>query len=201
MTFPKLPAYSADLYVPVVEHPGPFAVLDLTDSYDADAIRTVGWAIGRYDERRRGGMYVSEIYSDGRDHHMGLDIWAPEGTPVLAFADGVIYAADDNDHPRDYGPTVVTEHVSEGVVFWALWGHLSRESLNLRDIGTRFSGGDVIGYMGDEDVNGGWAPHLHLQLSVIPPKGANMPGVVGQHERTDALKIYPDPRAVLGPLY
>lgn len=201
MTIPTLPAYSAESFGPVVDHPGPFEVLDLTESYDVEAIRKAGWAIGRYDERRRSGMYVSDIYSDGRDHHMGIDIWAPADTPVFAFADGIVYAIADNDNPRDYGPTVVTEHRSDSILFWALWGHLSRESLALRDVGSTFSRGDVLGYLGEEEINGGWAPHLHLQLSVIPPIGANMPGVVHHDERLEARRMYPDPRAVLGPIY
>lgn len=201
MMLQELPPYSPDRYHPVVDYAGPFDVLDLTDSYDPEAIEKLGWAIGRYDERRRSGMYVSDLYAAGRDHHMGIDIWAPAGTPVYAFADGIVYGAADNANPRDYGPTVVTEHESDGVLFWALWGHLSRRSLSLREAGSRFAGGDIIGYMGGDDENGGWAPHLHLQLSVLPPHGADMPGVVAHSERSAARQLYPDPRAVLGPVY
>ncbi|HET6528601.1 MAG TPA: hypothetical protein VFG39_07595, partial [Balneolaceae bacterium] len=58
-----------------------------------------------------------------------------------------------------------------------------------------------IAEIGTEEVNGGWAPHLHFQLSVDDPGKADLPGVVSDDEREQALELYPDPRLVLGELY
>jgi hypothetical protein len=55
--------------------------------------------------------------------------------------------------------------------------------------------------MGDKDENGGWDPHLHFQLSLIEPETHDMPGVVSPEDREQALRDYPDPRLVLGPIY
>ena len=61
--------------------------------------------------------------------------------------------------------------------------------------------GDVIAWFGAFEENGGWEPHLHFQLSLIEPETHDMPGVVAPEDRDQALKDYPDPRLVLGPLY
>ena len=63
--------------------------------------------------------------------------------------------------------------------------------------------GQVLGHMGDIDENGGWIkPHLHFQLSTKPPtQPHDMPGASSVQDRIEALKQYPDPRYVLGPMY
>ena len=38
--------------------------------------------------------------------------------------------------------------------------------------------GERIGAFGAEHENGGWAPHVHFQVSLIPPATHDMPGVV-----------------------
>ena len=79
----------------------------------ADAGASIG--IGCYDEAR--GVYTSGLFSkpgnDGpscRTVHLGLDVFAPPGTPVLAPLDGVVHSVADNAAPLDYGPTVILEH-------------------------------------------------------------------------------------------
>ena len=49
--------------------------------------------------------------------------------------------------------------------------------------------------------NGGWPPHVHFQLSLIEPKTCDLPGVVSEENHEVALKVFPDPRHVLGNLY
>ena len=61
--------------------------------------------------------------------------------------------------------------------------------------------GEVIAWFGAFEENGGWDPHLHFQLSLIEPETHDMPGVVAPEDRDQALRDYPDPRLVLGPLY
>ena len=70
---------------------------------------------------------------------------------------------------------------------------LSMESLQLFEPGQKIKSGDCIGYVGLREVNGGWEPHLHFQLSWIKPENCDLPGVVRRDERTD-LAMYPDPR-------
>ena len=50
------------------------------------------------------------------------------------------------------------------ITFYTLYGHLSRASLSLHAEGAEVAAGDVIGWLGDESVNGGWPPHVHFQI-------------------------------------
>jgi len=75
-----------------------------------DAMRqaNVKLAIGRYDEPRL--IYTAPEfagpdgpYAEHRTIHIGLDLFAPVGTPVLAPLKGVVHAFADNRQPLDYG--------------------------------------------------------------------------------------------------
>jgi hypothetical protein len=59
----------------------------------------------------------------------------------------------------------------------------------------------VVGHLGGQHENGGWAPHVHLQLATEATDGIEMPGVVTPEDREGALRTYPDPRLVAGDLY
>src|SRR5262249_45293387 len=110
-----------------------------------DAMRAAGVrvAIGRYDEPRL--LYVSPAFplgprvtDDHRTIHIGLDLFAGAGTPVLAPLDGEIAAFNDNGMNQDYGPVIILRHrTDDGVDFFTLYGHLSRESLAGLSIGKR----------------------------------------------------------------
>ena len=93
------------------------------------------------------------------------------------------------------------EHEFNGTKLWALYGHLSSESLETFKIGDIVEKGQLIGWLGDKNENGGWEPHVHFQLSLEEPLNCDLPGVVTPDERDLALEKYPDPRLVLGPLY
>ena len=99
-----------------------------------EAMREAGAAVGvgRYGEPRL--LYSSPLFVDDsqqrRTIHLGVDLFAPPGTPVRSPLTGVVHLAADNAAPLDYGPVVVLRHVtSEGDEFYTLYGHLSRASL------------------------------------------------------------------------
>jgi murein DD-endopeptidase MepM/ murein hydrolase activator NlpD len=175
-------------------------IFDFTKGYDPDFIKQKGWGIGKYNEKRS-NMYVAPQFNNERNIHMGIDIWAETGEAVFSFGDGSIAYKRDNDQQGDYGPTIVVKYELDGQIIFALYGHLSRQSLEEVTIGEKIKKGQKIAEIGTEEVNGDWAPHLHFQLSVNDPGEANMPGVVSDEERGKALKQYPDPRTVLGALY
>jgi peptidoglycan LD-endopeptidase LytH len=176
-------------------------VFDFTEGYDPVFVREHSPGVGRYNEERGPGMYVSPIYSDGRNVHMGIDLWDEAGRPVFAFSDGVIFATAFHDNPRDYGPTIVTRHEIESRTLYVLHGHLSRADLGRWTAGDAFRAGEVIGHLGTEQENGDWVPHVHIQLSLDAPERADMPGVVHRDDRLQAQVRYPDPRLILGPIY
>ena len=92
------------------------------------------YGVGGYNEKR--GWYArGDQFSQGeevRSIHLGVDVWAPAETPVFSAYDAVIHSAQDNALYGDYGPTVILEHNLNGIVFYTLYGHLSRESLQRR---------------------------------------------------------------------
>jgi murein DD-endopeptidase MepM/ murein hydrolase activator NlpD len=175
-------------------------IFDFTRGYDADFIRSKEWGIGKYNEKRS-NMYLESMFNNERNVHMGVDIWTRSGAPVYSFWDGEVSYLQNNDQPGDYGPTIVIKYELNDSTLYALYGHLSKESLMMVSIGGGVKRGQKIATLGSKRVNGGWAPHLHFQLSVNDPGEADMPGVVASDNREGALQTYPDPRIVLGDLY
>lgn len=186
-----------DAFHPVVLQHRP-VLLDLTGATPAWA--DTPWTIGRYDEERP-GVYQQGLFAGGRCLHVGIDLGGPVGTAVHAFADGSVLHRGYNPADGDYGHVIVTEHVVDGAPLWALHGHLSTASVALWSPGDGFVAGTVLGWLGGEAENGGWPPHLHLQLCRERPETHDLPGAVDPAERAAALVRYPDPRWVLGPVY
>ena len=82
-----------------------------------------------------------------------------------------------------------------------LFGHLDAASVAFKRVGQVVERGERIGAFGASHENGGWAPHVHFQVSLIPPATHDMPGVVSAAQRDRARMEYPDPRLVAGMLY
>jgi murein DD-endopeptidase MepM/ murein hydrolase activator NlpD len=184
----------------VINLPQEYEIYDFTKGYSAERMLTSNYGVGKYNEKRV-GMYEQDLFSDGRDIHVGVDIAAPVGTPVHAFASGKVFLFDYNSARGDYGYTLITEHFIEEQKFYALFGHLNQKSIETKSRGQAFDRGDVIAWLGDKHENGGWNPHLHFQLCLVTPSKADLPGVVNQKDLKQALEIYPDPRLILGALY
>ena len=168
----------------------------------AEGVRT---AIGRYDEPRL--LYTAPLFASGpkpedewRTIHIGLDVFADAGTPVFAPMDGVVHACADNPARQDYGPVIVLRHVTDdGVDFFTLYGHLSRESLDGLHEGKPVARGEQIGTFGTPEVNGGWTPHLHMQvITDTLGLGADFPGVARASQRRAWLSLSPDPNLIVG---
>lgn len=189
---------------PVISLPEGAERLDLSTGYDPekinDFINRGGRAAGGYNEKRP-GMYLAPHFENLRDIHVGIDFWAPAGEEVFAMTDGEVAYTANHAADGNYGGTVILKHRIEGKVLYALYGHLSLKSLDKSLPGLAVSAGDVVGWLGSPSENGNWPPHLHFQLSYQDPGKADMPGVVSDSDREDALNIYPDPRMLLGPVY
>ena len=161
--------------------------------------------IGRYDEVR--AIYTTDLFriegNDGpewRTVHIGIDVGAPHGTPIHAPISGTVHSLRDNDAPGDYGPTVVLEHRSaEHPTFWTLYGHLNHATLERLAVGQPVAAGDLLGWLGDVSVNGGWWPHVHVQVicDLLGRRG-DFEGVASPNERAVRLSVSPDPSPLLG---
>ncbi len=200
----NFPAFN---FAPIMNYPENMKTFDLSKNYNPKYIRLHHWGIGKYNEKRR-DMYGASQFNNKptcakasvgkRNIHMGIDIWTKAGSPIYAFYDGAIAYLQDNARSGDYGPTIVTKHILGDHVLYALFGHLSRGSLQNIEVGDSIKKGEQIATVGSEIVNGGWAPHLHFQLSLQDPAQADMPGVVADKDHEEALELYPDPQIVLG---
>lgn len=189
-------------YHPVIRLPDSIELYDFSHGYDANRKLLTPYGIGKYNEHRP-GMYTGDLFEiEVRTIHMGIDIGAPVGTPVFAFDDGRILHQGYNSEPYDYGHVMVTEHRDpDGNLFWVLLGHLSKDSVAHLPTGSEFNKGDLLGWIGNKSENGGWNPHLHIQLTTERPETHDLPGVVSIQERQEALKRFPDPRNILGAVY
>ena len=94
-------------------------------------------------------------------------------------------------------PTIVLKHKVNGDFIFALHGHLSVQDLEKNCVGDILNRGEVFASVGTREENGGWPPHLHYQVSWEDPGEADMPGVVAEEEREEALQKYPDPDVIL----
>jgi len=98
------------------------------------------------------GIRMDPITGEER-HHNGLDIAAPEGTPIGAMDDGVVTFAGENG---SFGNLVVIEHQDGRVSRYA---HCSEVWV---EPGARVRAGEDIAAVGSTGRSTG--PHLHLEL-------------------------------------
>ena len=83
--------------------------------------------------------------------------------------------------------------------FHTLYGHLSKASAERLAPGDAIRRGDEVGRLGAEAENGGWAPHLHLQLLTTDlGRGSDAHGVGTLAERDLWESVSPDPNLLLG---
>jgi murein DD-endopeptidase MepM/ murein hydrolase activator NlpD len=110
-----------------------------------------------------------------RNIHLGIDLWVKAHTPVFAAKDGKIHSVAYNSAQLDYGWCIIIEYSDNEFV---LYGHMSSEILDNSKSGDKILSGEIIGYTGDMHENGGWYPHLHLQVmnTMLDYKG-DFPGV------------------------
>ena len=105
-----------------------------------------------------------------------------------------------NPASLDYGGVIVLRHTTDdGTEFFSLYGHLSRASLDEMTAGRVIERGERFAALGAPDENGGWTPHLHLQLFTdLLGLGTDVPGVVRPSQRSTWRSICPDPNLVVG---
>ena len=101
----------------------------------------------------------------------------PEGTPLIAVADGEVLVAGLSNplYCPPLGRTVqalvvALRHVdTNGDVFFSIYGHLSRVDVA---VGQRLSDGAAIGLSGNTGCSG--TPHLHFGAMRPVPGGLNV---------------------------
>jgi len=181
--------------------------LQMTD----DEARTLGSAagvgdrwVGSYGEPR--AVYTAPAFrrgphaiADRRSVHLGVDVFLPAGTPVHAPCDGVIDTVEYREGALDYGGMVVLRHQTpQGDPFWTLYGHLSRDSVAPLVAGAPVARGACFAQLGTAEENGGWDPHLHLQLAMTTEgMDGDWPGVADPDDLPLWRALCPNPAALL----
>lgn len=101
--------------------------------------------------------YRTDPFTGEVSYHSGTDISAPEGTPILAAADGTVTIANATDSwGGSYGYYVKIDH---GGGLTTLYAHCSNICVT---VGQQVQAGQVIAYVGQTGRATG--PHLHFEV-------------------------------------
>ncbi len=183
--------------------PFQFQLSDMNTMVDA-ALGDSKTGIGRYAEPRliytsAQFFQASEKHAIRRTVHLGVDLFAPALTPVHAPLSGEVSYAAWQQGTLEYGGMVVLQHCVPDTehTFYTLYGHLSRDSVAALAIGQSIAAGECFAELGTVDDNGGWSPHLHLQLGIGTGNLSDWPGVVAPDDTTAWKQIFPNPAALL----
>lgn len=144
----------------------------------------------------------SPLFNDGktppRAIHLGLDLWAPAGTPVYAPLDGQVHSFRYNDQVLDYGATIILQHRLGNLTFYTLYGHLTLDSLKNLQKGEEIQKGTPFTNIGARHENGGWVPHLHFQIILdMEGREGDYPGVATAAAAPFYLQNCPNPTLFL----
>ena len=106
------------------------------------------------------GYYLRPITggrkSQGIHGYNGVDLAAPNGTPIMASANGTVIIAKSSGYNGGYGLYVVIKH-SNGTQ--TLYAHMSRVNVS---IGQYVGQGEIIGAVGSTGRSTG--PHVHFEV-------------------------------------
>ncbi len=100
------------------------------------------------------GKRVDPVTKRRNTFHKGMDISAPEGTPVHAAEEGVVIKAEYVK--SGYGNLIIIKHADNIATYY---GHLSKFEIKA---GQKVKKGDIIGRVGSTGKSTG--PHLHFEV-------------------------------------
>ncbi len=99
-------------------------------------------------------------FTNQRRFHAGIDIAAPQNTPIYALQEGIIIFSG---YKGGYGNCVIIDHHYPDIQkIPRLQTKYAHNSKNVVQVGQRVKRGDVIGYIGSTGRSTG--PHLHFEV-------------------------------------
>ncbi|MFO0702909.1 MAG: cell wall-binding repeat-containing protein [Candidatus Andersenbacteria bacterium] len=107
-------------------------------------------------------------YAGSSGYHLADDAIADPGTPVYATATGTVSFTANWPDCGNYGGVVLVQHDNpDGTQVVSLYGHLdgSRLAVQKDQVIQR---GTLLGYIGTDQQNGCWVPHVHFGISKGP---------------------------------
>lgn len=106
-----------------------------------------------------GEYVVSSVYKGAdRPNHRGIDLAAPDGTPMYAMAGGVVV---DAGPATGFGHWIVIDHTIDDKAYSTVYGHMWADGVAV-STGDTVSAGQYIGKVGSDGESTG--PHLHLEV-------------------------------------
>lgn len=124
----------------------------------------VDWVYGGWMENRTKLLSdVKYLRKNKTFLHLGIDLSFDAGTMVFSIAEGpIVHIGTDSPLKGGWGGHVLQMIKFQGKPHLLIYCHLGfiQEKDRLRTI----SKGDFLGLVGNKSENGGWGPHLHLQL-------------------------------------
>lgn len=125
------------------------------------------------DSKRGDGSARNPRFNYGM--HAGLDIPAPEGTPILAIADGTVVAKKEETPDGIGGIGIIVQHApaDTGYSVWLYTRYKHLKEMPAIAVGERVKMGQKIADTGTSGTSGrhyggGGHSHLHLDLFVSP---------------------------------
>jgi len=97
--------------------------------------------------------YRENPVDSGEGFHYGLDITAAEGTPITAFADGVVTVTGESS---SYGKYLILSHDNDCTTLYAHCSEISVRSGDMVSVGDRIAAAGETGQA--------TGPHLHFEL-------------------------------------
>ena len=113
-----------------------------------------------------GATVGSGFRTADRPDHNGVDFPVPLGTPVYAFADGTVTAAQDSG-VGGFGGWVVLAHVIDGKPLSTVYGHMDPGGV-LVTVGQQVRAGQLIARSGNSGQSTG--AHLHFEIHDSPDR-------------------------------
>ncbi|AYF78145.1 hypothetical protein D7D52_34820 [Nocardia yunnanensis] len=95
-----------------------------------------------------------------RPDHRGDDFPVPEGSPIYAFADGTVTAAQDTG-VQGFSAWIVISHVIDGKPMSTVYGHMNPGGVLVK-VGDQVKAGQLIARSGNSGQSSG--PHLHFEI-------------------------------------
>lgn len=113
---------------------------------------------GSYTISSRFGPRVDPVTGEAGDFHWGTDFAAPDGTPILSTADGVVRLSG---YIGGWGNLIVIEHTVGGQKVASLYAHMWDHGIHVIE-GQLVVAGQHIGDVGSSGKSTG--PHLHFEI-------------------------------------
>jgi peptidoglycan LD-endopeptidase LytH len=135
----------------------------------------------------RSVVWRGHYHQPGHTIHLGVDFYVPAGTKVhMPCAGNLCHSFQDPDQNGGWGGKLIFRI---GKIYLVL-GHLTDI---VSDIGVTCFEGTVVGSVADHTINGGWSPHLHVQL--MTKYDPDVDGYAAMYE--DIKRDFPNPNSIV----